>query len=172
MTYNIPLFIVGQHIYDYWLVLSSLISPLQFFGLISWFPKAKVSLVYVNYVTMVSSSSQCIPICSGNHPPYTPNSEKNISLPSPLQQSLNCSGNHPPYTPDSEKNIQLPSSLQWLLDWYIAVHRHEYQQSPIHETFHVQFGLKSIHHVKTLSLQFICWAAKVSILIMVKPKGV
>jgi hypothetical protein len=76
---------------------------------------------------MVSSSSQCTPICSGNHPPYTPDSEKTIPLPSPLQQ---------------------------LLDGYIAVHRHESQQSLSDENFHVQFGLKRLHRVKTLSLQF------------------
>jgi hypothetical protein len=75
----------------------------------------------------VSLSSQCTSICSGNHPPYTPDSEKTIPLPSPLQQSL---------------------------DWYIAVHRHESQQSFLDENFHVQFGLKHLRHVKTLSLQF------------------
>jgi hypothetical protein len=73
----------GQSIYDYRLVLSSLISPLQFFGLIPQFPK--VLPIYVNYVTTVSSSSQCTPICSGNHPPYTLDSERTIPLPSPLQ---------------------------------------------------------------------------------------
>jgi hypothetical protein len=85
----------------------------------------------------VSLSRQSTPIRSGSHPPYTLDSEKTIPLPSPLQRSLDCSGNHPPYTPDSEKTIPLPSPLQQLLDWYIAVHRHEYQQSPTDETFHV-----------------------------------
>jgi hypothetical protein len=70
-----------------------------------------VSPVYVNYVTTVSSSSQCTPICSGNHPPYTPDSKKTSPLPSPLQQ---------------------------LLDRYIAVHHHESQQSLLDENFHVQ----------------------------------
>jgi hypothetical protein len=86
-----------------------------------------MSPVYVNYVTTVSSSSQCTPIRSGNHPPYTPDSEKTIPLPSPLQQSF---------------------------DWYIAEHRHESQQSLLEENFHVQFGLKHLRCVKTLSLQF------------------
>jgi hypothetical protein len=90
---------------------------------------------------MVSSSSQCNPICSGNHPPYTQDSEKNIPFPSPLQQ---------------------------LLDWYIAVHRHESQQSFLDENFHVQFGLKRLRCVNKLSLQFTGWAAKVSILNTVK----
>jgi hypothetical protein len=76
---------------------------------------------------MVPSSSQCTPIRSGNHPPYTPDSEKTIPLPSPLQQSL---------------------------DWYIAVYHHESQQSLLDENFYVQFGFKRLHCVKTLSLQF------------------
>jgi hypothetical protein len=128
LSYLFPvlyIFIFGQPIYDYRLVLSSLISPLQFFGLIPQFPK--VSPVYVNYVTTASSSSQCTPIHSGNHPPYTP---------------------------DSEKIIQLRSPLQRLLDRYIAAHRHESQQSLLDENFHVQFGLKRLRRVKTLSLQF------------------
>ncbi len=100
-----------------------------------------MSPVYVNYVTTVSSSSQCTPIHSGNHPPYTP---------------------------DSEQTFPLPSSLQISPDRYIAVHRHESQQSLLDEIFHVQFGLKRLHCVKTLSLQFTGWAAKVSILITVK----
>jgi hypothetical protein len=104
----------------------------------------------------VSLSRQSTPIRSGNHPPYTLDSEKTIPLPSPLQRLLDRSGNHPPYTPDSEKTILLPSPLQQSLNWYIAVHLHEYQQSPIYETFHVQFGLKSIRRVKPLSLQFTC----------------
>jgi hypothetical protein len=57
--------------------------------------------MYGDYVTTVSSSSQCTPI----HP-----------------------GNHSPYTPDSEKNLRLPSPLQQLLDWYISVHSNESQQ--------------------------------------------
>jgi hypothetical protein len=70
------------------------------------------------------------------------------------QCTLIRSGNHPPYTPDSEKNIPLPSPLQRLLNQYIAVNRHESQQSLLDENFHVQFGLKRLHRVKTLSLQF------------------
>ena len=142
LSYLFPvlyIFIFGQPIYDYWLVLSSLISPLQFFGLIPYFPK--VSPVYVNYLTTVSSSSQCTPICSGNHPPYTP---------------------------DSEKTIPLPSLLQRSLDRYIAVHRHESQQSLLDENFHLQFRLKRLCRVKTLSLQFTSWSTKVSTLNMVK----
>jgi hypothetical protein len=93
-------------------------------------------------MTTVSSSIQCTPIHSGKHPLYTLDSETNIPLPSPLQQ---------------------------LLDWNIAVHRHESQQSLLDENFHVQLGLKRLRLVKTLSLQFTGWAAKVSILITVKP---
>jgi hypothetical protein len=91
---------------------------------------------------MVSSSSQCTPICSGNHPPYTPDSEKTIPLPSPLQQ---------------------------LLNQYIAVHHHESQQYLLDENIHAQFGLKRLCCVKTLSHQFTGLATKVSILITVKP---
>ncbi len=101
-----------------------------------------MSPVYVNIVTTVSSSSQSTPLQSGNHPPSTPDSEKTIPLPSPLQR---------------------------LLDWYIAVHRCESQQSLLDENFHVKFGFKCIRNVKTLSLQFTGWAGKVSILITVKP---
>jgi hypothetical protein len=86
-----------------------------------------VSPVYVDYATTVSSSSQCTPIRSGNYPTYTPDSEKTFPLPSPLQRSLNL---------------------------YIAVHSNESQQSLLDENFHVQFGLKRLRHVKTLSLQF------------------
>ncbi len=35
---------------------------------------------------------------------------------------------HPPYTPDSEKTLPLPSPLQRSLDWYISVHSNESQQ--------------------------------------------
>ena len=76
---------------------------------------------------MVSSSIQCTPICSGNHPLYTLDSEKTIPLPSPLQQSL---------------------------DRYIAVHCHESKQSLLDEKIHVQFGLKRLRRVKKLSHQF------------------
>jgi hypothetical protein len=41
--------------------------------------------VNVNYVTTVSLSSPSTPLLSGNHPPSTPDSEKTIPLPSPLQ---------------------------------------------------------------------------------------
>ncbi len=66
------------------------------------------------------------------------------------------------------KTIPSPSPLQRLLDWYIAVHRHESQQSLLDENFHVQFGLKRLRCVKTLSLQFTGWADEVSILITFK----
>jgi hypothetical protein len=80
----------------------------------------------VNYVTKVSSSSPITPLWSGNHPPSTP---------------------------DSDKTIQLPSPLQRLLNWYIAVHRCESQQSLSDKSFHVKFGFQRICRVKTLSLQ-------------------
>ncbi len=69
--------------------------PSSFF-VISLFQKA--SPVNVNYVTTVSSSSPSTPLWSSNHPPSTPDLDKTIPLPSPLQQSL---------------------------DQYIAVHRRE-----------------------------------------------
>jgi hypothetical protein len=46
----------------------------------------------------------------------------------------------------------LPSPLQQLLDRYIAVHRHESQQSLSDECFHVQLGFQCIRCVKTLTL--------------------
>jgi hypothetical protein len=114
--------------------------PSSFFGLISSFQK--VSPVNANYITTVSSSSPSTPCWSGNHPPFTPDSEKTIPLPSPLQR---------------------------LLDWYIAVHRRKSQQSPSDENVQVMFGFQCIHHVKTLSLQFTGWAGKVGILMTGKP---
>jgi hypothetical protein len=83
--------------------------------------------VNVNYVTTVSSLSPSAPLCSGNHPPSTPDSDKTIPLPSPLQQLLNR---------------------------YIAVHCQETQQSPLDENFHVKIGFQHIRRVKLLSLQF------------------
>jgi hypothetical protein len=85
--------------------------PSSFFDLISLFQKA--SPVNVNYVTMVSSSSPSTPLWSGNHPPSTLDSDKTISLPSPLQR---------------------------LLNWYIAVHHHEPPQPDLDEKFYVKFG--------------------------------
>jgi hypothetical protein len=61
----------------------------------------------------------------------------------------------PPTLQILKKTIPLPSPLQQLLNRFIAVHRHESQQSLLDEKFHVQFGLKRLHCVKTLSLQFI-----------------
>ncbi len=115
LSYLFPIlyiFIFGQPIYDYWLVLSSLISPLQFFGLIPLFPK--VSTVYVNYVTTVSSSSQCTPIHSGNHPPYTPDSEKNHSIAitfATFAQSVHCSA--PPWISTISFRWKFPCSV-WI----------------------------------------------------------
>jgi hypothetical protein len=62
------------------------------------------------------------------------------------------SGNQPPSTPDSGKTIPLPSPLQQLLDWYIAVHHRESQESLLEEKFHANYGFQRI--VKTLSLPF------------------
>jgi hypothetical protein len=67
--------------------------------------------VNVNYVTTMSSSSPSTPLWSSNHPPYTPETDKTIPLPSPLQR---------------------------LLDRYIAVHHCESQQSLSDESFHVK----------------------------------
>jgi hypothetical protein len=80
--------------------------PSSFFVLISLFQKA--STVNVNYVTTVSSSSPSTPLWSGNHPTSTPDLDKTIPLPSPLQQ---------------------------LLDRYIAVHRCEPPQPDLDENF-------------------------------------
>jgi hypothetical protein len=64
------------------------------------------------------------------------------------------SGNQPPSTPDSDKTIPLPSPLQQLLDQYIALHRHQSQESLLDENFHANFGFQRICCVKTLSLPF------------------
>ncbi len=77
--------IFWQPIYDYWLVLSSLISPLQFFGLIPWFPK--LSPVYVNYRTMVHYLFNLLLFVPATFP-RTLRIQKNVTLPSPCS---NCS---------------------------------------------------------------------------------
>jgi hypothetical protein len=79
------------------------------------------------------------------------------------------SGIHPPSTPDSDKTIHLPSPLQQLLDGYIAVHRREFQPSISNESFHVKFGFQCIRHVKTLTLQFTGWASEIGIWTTGKP---
>ncbi len=101
-----------------------------------------MSSVNVYYVTTVSSSSPSTTLWSGNQPPSTPDSDKTIPLPSPLQQ---------------------------LLDWYIAVHHRESQESLLDEIFHVNFEFQCIHCVKKMSLPFTGWAGKVGILVMGQP---
>ncbi len=97
------MYTIGQPIYDYLLLfLCSLISPLI----------AKVLPVHCDYITMVSSLSHCTPICPGNHPPDTPDSEKTLPLPSPLQQ---------------------------LLHWYISVHSNESEQFVVSNIFFDEF---------------------------------
>jgi hypothetical protein len=99
--------------------------PSSFFVLISSFQKA--GPVNANYVTTVSSSSPSTPLQSGNHPTSTPDLDKTIPLPSPLQQ--------------------------WL-DWYIAVHRRKPPQPGLDEKFHIKFGFKHIRCVKAKTLHF------------------
>ncbi len=82
--------------------------------------------MYDDYVNTVSSSSQCTPICPGNHPPYTPDSEKNIPLPSPLQQ---------------------------LLHQYISVHSNETQQFVVST---ISFGWKSQCKLELSRLPRLC----------------
>ncbi len=99
--------------------------PSSFFVLISLFQKD--SPMNVNYVTTVSSSSPSTPLQSGNHPTSTPDSDKTIPLPSPLQR---------------------------LLNWYIAGHHRESPQPDLDEKLHVKFGFKCINCVKTKTLHF------------------
>ena len=101
-----------------------------------------MSSVNVNYLTTMSSSSPSTPLQSGNQPPSTPDSDKTIPLPSPSQRSL---------------------------DWYIAVHHRESQESLSDEIFHVKFGFQCIRCVKTWSLPFTGWAGEVGILMMGQP---
>jgi hypothetical protein len=82
--------------------------------------------VYGDYIATVPSSSQCTPICLGNHPPYTPDSEKNFPLPSPLQQLLDC---------------------------YISVHSNEYQQFVVST---ISFGWKLARSVGIIASTLRC----------------
>ncbi len=63
--------------------MASTIFSLSFILLISMIQKD--APVYVNYVTTISSSSPRTPLWSSNHPTSTPDSNKTIPLPSPLQ---------------------------------------------------------------------------------------
>ncbi len=82
--------------------------------------------MYGDYVTTVSSLSQCTLIRPGNHPPYTPDSEKTLPLPSPLQQSL---------------------------DWYISVHSNESQQFVVST---ISFGWKLARSVGIIASMLRC----------------
>ncbi len=62
-------------------------------------------------------------------------------------------GNHPPYTPDSEKNLPLPSPLQRSLDWYISVHGNESQQFVVST---ISFGWKLAHSVGIITYMLWC----------------